>query len=105
MGDKCMNDNIYFAIYKMNAEKATAEYKNEWLADYEEEYNPVNDGKCFMDDRITMWMMNDDWYCMIKIPDCDDRRVEYFLKDAYETIGEEYKTDKATKVFENPDVC
>lgn len=101
-----MNDNLYFAIYKLNAETATAEYKEEYTNDMETAYNPTADGTCFMDERITMWLMPDDWYCMIKTPEfVDSRRIEYFLKDAYATIGEEYKTDKATKVFENPDVC
>ena len=95
---------MYFSIYKLNADKAKAEYQAEHKADYNEEYTPTNDGRCYMDEIATIWLMEDDWYCMLKVPEYDTELIEYYLKDAYSTIGEEYTIGKAKLVFENAEV-
>lgn len=102
---------MYFAIYKMNAEKVMKE-KREHYSDPDELDQPFNNladaGECCMDDVITMWMMNDDWYLMIKWDESKAfepfATVEWFIEDAYNTIDEPYYPGKETLIFYNEDV-
>jgi hypothetical protein len=94
----------------MNAEKAM----NDKLWEYNNPdenpnpYNPAYDGECAMDDVITMWMMNDDWYLMIKWDESKAfapfATVEWFIEDAYNTIEEPYFPGKETLIFCNEEV-
>ena len=102
----------YFRIYKMNINsELLKEYdESEYGADYT--YTADDDsGRCYFDNNLTMFRMNDDWYVSIRCNGEDTKEeVEGFLEDAYWTIYHDmglvpyWEKKKPTLVFFNCDI-
>lgn len=102
----------YFRIYKMNiSSELLREYDED---EYGEDYTyKANDdgGRCFFDNNLTGFRMDDDWYVSIRCNgEGSDEEVEDFLEDAYWYIYYQMGLDyiwyekKPTLVFWNCDI-
>lgn len=93
------------AVYKMNVSELVEKQKQEHLEEYESDYFPSDgEGYCILDDNYFLFMLNDDWYCMIMIEGRDEDEINAYLDEAYNDIGSGKRWDEATCIFRNDEI-
>lgn len=100
-----MIKSYYGAVYKMNVPELVEQEKRDYLEEYESDYFPADgDGKCILADEYFLFMMDNDWYCMLVIEGRDEDEINAYLDEAYNDIGSGKRWDGATCIFKNYEI-